>query len=110
MRWTLRNTWHWVRRRRKYEGVKIVSSRAEIPELTGDYLYVVGEAPSFKWVVLDCPCRSGHRIDVNLMSRSYPNWDLSIRGGQATLYPSLDVSDCPIQSHFWLDRNKIHWV
>ncbi len=55
MRWTIPNSRHWVRRRRRFDGVKVVSSRADIPESTGAYLYVVGEAPSYKWVVLVLP-------------------------------------------------------
>ena len=42
---------------------------SELPPRVRNALYIVG-LPA-KWAVLDCPCRCGERIVVNLMRKSH---------------------------------------
>jgi len=82
----------------------------EIPQQLGRKLYVVGNKQHAKWAILACPCPNHERIDVNLMESRSPRWDLRVRGGRVTLWPSLwmPASDCG--SHFWIRRGRVIWV
>lgn len=110
MRRLFRRGWHLVRRRHRYDSVRFVTSMSDVPEQLGATLYVVGSRPHWKWVVLDCPCRSGHRVSVNLMPTRYPYWKLTESAGTISLKPSLWLTDCPDEGHFWLVRNRVRWT
>src|SRR5438874_29630 len=99
MKQFLRRTWHRIRRRSHFDSVRFVQSRQDVPVKPGSILYIVGMKPNWKWVIMDCPCRCGQRIDVNLMQNRYPAWLLKESKKEITLEPSLWVSDCPIRSH-----------
>lgn len=91
-----------------YTNVVHVNSMADVPEDPGNSIYIVaGEQP--KWVILDCPCKQGHRLSVPLMKSVKPNWRLSLNNGRVSLWPSISVRDA-CHSHFWLERNSIHWA
>src|SRR5271168_5126321 len=62
------------------------------------------------WVVLQCPCRCGERLNVNLMRTARPHWTLSLTRGKASLSPSLWVSTNKCGSHFWLVDNGVIWA
>jgi hypothetical protein len=82
---------------------------ADVPGKLGRHVYIVG-MPTPKWVLLECPCRCGERIDVNLMASRRPAWKLDMHDGQVTLYPSLWMPDEKCGSHFWVRGNRIRWV
>jgi hypothetical protein len=82
---------------------------SDLPERLGGDVFVVGETKP-KWVVLECPCRCGDRIDVNLMSSRQPRWTLSVSAKGATLAPSLWVPSNKCGSHFFLRENRVQWV
>lgn len=90
-------------------GVVYVSSMSEVPSKLDGQVYVVGQ-PAPKWAILECPCRCGERIDVNLMQNRRPYWRLDISGSGASLYPSLWMPADKCGSHFWLRGNQIEWV
>lgn len=99
----------WLFRRRRIVGVKVIASRSDLPENLKGWLYVVGtERP--KWAVLQCPCRCGEQIDVNLMTSRRPHWKLSLRDSVATLSPSLWMPESKCGSHFHLRDNRIDWA
>jgi hypothetical protein len=101
--------WRKLRRRRRFKSVIRVESRGELPKKLGAAIYIVGnETP--KWAVVDCPCRCGERIDVNLMHARRPAWHLVVKHGKATLQPSLWVPSEKCGSHFWVRENRIIWV
>lgn len=101
--------WKKIRRRRRIKSVVRVESRGELPKKLGTAIYIVGsEGP--KWVVLDCPCRCGERIDVNLMRSRRPVWQLAEKHGNVTLDPSLWLPAEKCGSHFWIRDNRIIWV
>lgn len=106
----LRRLWHRVRRRNAYGGFKVVGAMQDVPDAPGALIYLVGTPPSAKWVVLQCPCRGRHLVHANLMQASNPHWTLMISGGSLSLKPSLDVTDCPFRSHFWIVRNQVRWA
>ena len=101
--------WKQLKRRKRLEMVTWVESRRDIPTRLGARIYVVGsETP--KWVVLDCPCGCGERIDVNLMAVRRPAWKFSANDGKVTLWPSLQMPAYKCGSHFWIRKNRIVWV
>jgi hypothetical protein len=101
--------WKRFRRRKRIEKVICVESRGDLPAHPGANIYVVGnERP--KWVVLDCPCGCGERIDVNLMAARVPAWEFSSKDGKVTLWPSLWMPREKCSSHFWIKKNRIIWV
>ena len=110
---TLRNNistlWRWVRRRRRLGPVRHVASMNDLPKRLGSELFVVGEVKP-KWVVIECPCRCGERIDVNLMTNRRPHWRLSESVGGATLAPSLWMPETKCGSHFFVRNNHVQWV
>lgn len=83
----------------------------DLPERLQWALYIIGQHEhSAKWVVLECPCRCGERIYVNLMKSRVPHWQLSLSGDDVTLRPSLWMPQSRCGSHFWVKHNVIEWV
>lgn len=105
----LKKLWRKFRRKDSIEKVEWVESRQEIPEKIGDALYIVGCSNS-KWVVVNCPCRCGEKIDINLMNCHSPQWRLKYQSGKITLFPSIWITEDKCGSHFWIKENNIIWV
>jgi hypothetical protein len=101
--------WRWIRRRYSLTRIRNVGSMNDLPERLGSTIFVVGGAKP-KWVVLECPCRCGGRIDVNLMKSRRPYWTLSVAAGRATLTPSLWMPKEKCGSHFFVRNNRVVWV
>src|SRR2546427_8633681 len=76
-------------RRRKYTGLLVVERVSEIPNDTGEKIFIVARNDKLLWAVFDCPCRTGHRFTVNLNINEEPRWTLEPDGNFATLTPSL---------------------
>jgi hypothetical protein len=105
----LLDLWQKMRRRRRVARVVWVGSMSEVPRRLGGDLYIVaGIKP--KWAVLECPCRCGDRIDVNLMQSRRPCWAVTMTGKEITLNPSLWMPTEKCGSHFLIRKNQIAWV
>jgi hypothetical protein len=92
-----------------FSSVKVVDSMADVPEKLGTVIYVIGTEKKYKWVVFNCPCDCGERLDVNLMRSRYPFWSLKLEDGRASLSPSVWVPTDRCGSHFWLVDSQVHW-
>ncbi len=101
--------WRRLRRRTRLGSVKRAPSMSALPTRLGADLYVIGESTP-KWAILECPCRCGERIDVNLMRNRSPHWTLALKADRATLAPSLWMPDTKCGSHFFVRGNRIVWV
>jgi hypothetical protein len=101
--------WRWIRRRRRLDGVTFVPSMNDLPERLSGQIFVIG-TPAAKWAVLECPCRCGERIDVNLMHSRRPFWGIGISSKGVTLAPSLWMPADKCGSHFFIRDNRILWV
>lgn len=86
-----------------------VDSMRSVPDQLNSNWYIVG-TPTPKWLILECPCGCGDRIDVNLMRSQYPYWVLSIENGLISLNPSLWRSKNTCGSHFWIREGQIAWA
>jgi hypothetical protein len=103
----------WTRKQRPaftYAKVRIVESMSDVPTEIGWEIFVVRRDSLPRWVVLQCPCRCGERLNVNLMRSAKPHWTLSLKRGKASLSPSLWVSTSRCGSHFWLVDNGVFWA
>jgi hypothetical protein len=91
-----------------YKKIKLVSSFTDVPQDTGNTIFIVANGKDYKWALFQCPNRCGKRIEVNLMKSKYPKWRLKIRDNTISLSPSVRVSSCG--AHFWLDNNCVEWA
>lgn len=88
-----------------------VESADEIPEkLPRNTAVIVGTAARPKWIAFDCPCRSGHRIMLNLDRGRSPFWQLSKVDGPLSLSPSVNYYDGRRRCHYFVRNGKVDWV
>lgn len=62
-----------------------------------------------KWLALDCPCGTGHRLLVNLDSSRRPAWRL-VSASPLTIRPSLDTTQTGTRCHFTITSGKVRWA
>ncbi len=106
----IRDTWFRLRRRKKISRIVHVSTMSQVPKRLGAAAFIVKKVGVPRWIVLQCPCRCGARIDVNLMKNACPRWDLLVEGKRITVRPSLWQPTNRCGSHFFISRNAIKWV
>lgn len=106
---SLLSLWKQLRRRRQFSRIVRLKSRDKLPDRLGKALFIIGD-PVEKWVILECPCRCGERIEVNLMKSRSPHWDFVLEDGKVSLRPSLWVPSERCGSHFWITGSRINWV
>jgi hypothetical protein len=70
---------------------------------------LVGPPGAPKWLALDCPCGTGHRLLVNLDSRRRPTWRL-VGARPLTIRPSLDVTRDGTRCHFTITCGTVRWA
>lgn len=89
-----------------------VESADEIPErLPRNGAVAVGSATYPKWIAFDCPCRTGHRIMLNLDRSRRPYWTVRVAGqGRLTIRASVDYSDARKRCHYFVDDGGIRWA
>lgn len=82
----------------------------ELPsKLRQKTVYLVGEG-RHKWIAaMICPCGCGGIIQLNLMPRERPRWELTEHSeGTVSLHPSIRrIRGC--KAHFWLKRGNVIW-
>jgi hypothetical protein len=103
----------WWRRRRmtrpRLDRVRSYARRADLPaNLPRHELAVLGDPVSPKWLLLECPCGNGHRLQIDLDARHAPNWRLERRGPD--VYPSIDYRGPERRCHFWLKDGRVRWA
>ncbi len=88
-----------------------VESADEVPEkLPTNTAVLVGESSRPKWIAFDCPCRSGHRIMLNLDRGRSPFWQLSAAEGPLSLSPSVNYYDVRRRCHYFIRNGKVDWM
>lgn len=76
------------------------------PGLHPRLLYVVGNPP--KWAVFDCPCGTGHDIQLNLGSTQRSRWTLLLQE-KPTIHPSVDYRAPDRRCHFFVRDGRVVW-
>lgn len=94
----------------RWRTIGAVDSADDVPELLpGKHAMLVGTEAQPKWLAFDCPCRSGHRILLNLDQRRLPCWTL-LNSKKLTLRPSVDYSDSRRRCHYVVANGRIYWA
>jgi hypothetical protein len=104
----------WWRRRRitapRLDRIERYRSQAELPEsLPRHQLAIVGTPQSPKWLVLECPCGSGHRLTVNLTGSRQPSWRVVDAETGPNVFPSIDFDGSERRCHFWIRDGRVRW-
>ncbi len=87
-----------------------VDSADEIPQrLPRNGVVLVGSRKKPKWIAFDCPCRTGHRIMLNMDKARWPYWSINKKGA-LTITPSVDYDDTDRRCHFIVRNGRIRWV
>ncbi len=90
--------------------VGIVESADDIPQsLPRNGVVLVGQRKSPKWIAFDCPCRTGHRIMLNMDKARWPYWSINKKGA-LTISPSVDYHGSERRCHFFVRTGRIRWV
>jgi hypothetical protein len=73
---------------------------------------LVGSREQPKWLALDCPCGTGHRVMVTLEPTHWPHWTLEGRDAdnRITLWPSIDCQTEKRRCHYFIRRGRVHWI
>ena len=101
--------WHWIPWR-GWRIVKIVEAADEIPEkLPFNAAVIVGSVQNPKWLVFDCPCKTGHRIMITTDPLHYPSWRI-IQNKNLTVSPSVDFRTKKMRCHYFIKNGKTVWV
>jgi hypothetical protein len=85
-------------RRIAHEFVELVPD-----ELDADTLYISIE---YTTAVHDCLCGCGNRVVTPL---SPTDWQLVYDGETVSLTRSVGNWSFPCQSHYWIERDRVHW-
>lgn len=87
-----------------------VDSADEVPnQLPRNGVALVGDAGRIKWIVFDCPCRTGHRIMLNADPARRPRWTLN-QVARLTISPSVDYRGSQQRCHYVIRNGRIAWV
>ena len=70
---------------------------------------LIGIEGSKSWAVFDCPCRTGHRLMVNLNRHRYPYWRV-VSLKPLAINPSIDDITPNRRCHFTVRGGKIRWA
>jgi len=103
--------WHWLPFRR-LSCIGAVDSADEIPEkLPRSAAVLVSSNGRQKWIAFDCPCRSGHRILLNLDQSRSPAWSVTQKqNGHLSISPSVNYYDGNRRCHYVVRYGKIAWA
>lgn len=104
----------WWRRRHitapRLDRIERYSSQAELPEsLPRHQLAIVGTPENPKWLVLECPCGSGHRLTVSLAASRQPRWRVVDAETGPNIFPSIDFNGSKRRCHFWIRDGRVQW-
>lgn len=82
----------------------------EVPKkLPRNAAVFVGTDSHPKWLVFDCPCRSGHRIMLSLDANRTPCWKIK-RFDLLSVHPSVDYTRSDRRCHYIIRDGRIHWT
>ncbi|MER8746123.1 DUF6527 family protein [Mesorhizobium sp. M1004] len=101
--------WQWLPIWR-WRVVGAVESADEVPErLPRNGVALIGDINRMKWIVFDCPCRTGHRIMLNADPSRRPHWTLN-QVVRLTISPSVDFKGSQRRCHYFIRNGRIAWA
>jgi hypothetical protein len=101
--------WHWLPFQRwRLVGTAVAAD--EVPDrLPRNGVALVGDLGKPKWIIFDCPCRTGHRIMLNADSTRRPRWGLH-QTERVTISPSIDYCGNNRRCHYFVRDGRIVWA
>lgn len=92
-----------------------IGGTAPDPDLVPDRLsrrtaFLVERPSGPAWLVLDCPCRTGHRMMLSLSGARNPKWTVNKNAPRLDVAPSIDSFHDGRRCHFWLRDGRVRWV
>ena len=82
----------------------------EVPDrLPHKGVVLIGEQGRESWAAFDCPCRTGHRLLVNLDQERHPFWRV-VSLKPLTIFPSIDDMTSSRRCHFTVRGGKVRWT
>jgi len=101
--------WKWLPVYR-WRLVGTAQSADEVPDkLPRNGVILVADSGRAKWLVFDCPCRTGHRIMLNADQKRFPFWTIN-PAPMLTLSPSIDSREKHRRCHFFIRNGRITWA
>jgi Family of unknown function (DUF6527) len=101
--------WQWLPFWR-WRVVGQIESADEVPDrLPRNAVLLVGGSGHTKWIIFDCPCRTGHRIMLNADSNRRPFWTLKTVP-RLTISPSVDYCGEDRRCHYFIRVGTIIWA
>ena len=98
-------------RNRRWRISMTVGEADEVPEVLPHNNAVLVGTTKTKWIVFDCPCRTGHRIMLNVDDAKKPYWRFTVSAnGRLTIYPSIFYRNHLGQCHFFIQSGKTLWT
>lgn len=95
---------------RRWRVVAQVQAVDEVPDrLAYGTVVLVGVAEKLAWAIFDCPCRTGHRLMLNLDYVRRPIWTIESRK-PLSIYPSIDDSTDERRCHFFVRHGRVRWA
>ena len=95
---------------RRWRIVSWVGAGDDVPEsLPQRGVVLVGTSASPTWAVFDCPCRTGHRLMVNLDRTRYPFWTIELQR-PLSIHPSIDNITRTRRCHFTIRNGRLRWA
>ena len=87
-----------------------VDAGDDVPDrLPAKGIVLVGAPGSATWAAFDCPCRTAHRLMVNLDRARHPFWNVdSLK--PLTICPSIDDITLERRCHFVVRSGRIYWA
>lgn len=101
--------WKWLPFQR-WRIVGEAESADEVPDrLPRNGVALVRDTDRVKWIVFDCPCRTGHRIMLNTDAVRKPSWSLN-EIKPLTISPSIDFRSANMRCHYFIRNGRIVWA
>lgn len=101
--------WKWLPFQR-WRIIGMVESADEVPDrLPRNGVALVGDPGRTKWIVFDCPCRTGHRIVLNADPSRHPHWALN-KVVRLTISPSIDYQGGRRRCHYFIRDGRTAWA
>ncbi|MEI9424196.1 DUF6527 family protein [Mesorhizobium sp. Cs1299R1N1] len=101
--------WQWLPIWR-WRVVGAAESADEVPDrLPRNGVALIGDVNRTKWIVFDCPCRTGHRIMLNADPSRRPYWTLN-QVVRLTISPSVDFKGSQRRCHYFIRNGRIAWA
>ena len=95
---------------RAWRVVGYVPAADEVPDrLPHKGVVLVGVPDHSAWAVLDCPCRTAHRLMVNLDKGRRPAWAIECLK-PLTIRPSIDDVSPGRRCHFLVRSGRVTWA